>query len=394
MRIVDVCAFYSPQGGGVRTYVERKWAAMTALGHEMIVLAPGERDEVVERAPGAILATIAAPKLVLDRRYRYFSDEAALHRALDRWQPDFVEASSPWSSASMVNRWQGAAPRSLVMHADPLASYAYRWFGRVAKRDTIDRGFSWFWRHLRQLDQGTNLVVSASAGLSRRLSAGGLAKIATIPMGVEPGVFSPLRRDSALRAELLAGCGLDERAMLLVGAGRLASEKRWPMVIRAVAEASQDRPIGLVIAGGGREETRVRRATRGLPNVRLLGRLEGRGEFARLLASGDALVHGCESETFCMAAAEARASGLPLIVPDAGGAYDQLLPGAGRAYRAGDMRSLAWAIRRFADHGFVRQHAVATEGARVRTMDEHFAELSRRYEALAGVAERPFLQAA
>jgi alpha-1,6-mannosyltransferase len=24
MRIVDVCAFYSPQGGGVRTYIEQK----------------------------------------------------------------------------------------------------------------------------------------------------------------------------------------------------------------------------------------------------------------------------------------------------------------------------------------------------------------------------------
>ena len=27
MRIVDVCAFYAPQGGGVKTYVERKLAA-------------------------------------------------------------------------------------------------------------------------------------------------------------------------------------------------------------------------------------------------------------------------------------------------------------------------------------------------------------------------------
>ena len=134
MRVVDVCAFYSPQGGGVRTYVERKWRVLAEQGHEMIVLAPGERDEVVERQPGALLATIAAPRLPVDRRYRYFDDEPALHRALDRWRPDFVEVSSPWSSASMVARWQGPAPRSLIMHADPLATYAYRWFGRIAPR--------------------------------------------------------------------------------------------------------------------------------------------------------------------------------------------------------------------------------------------------------------------
>jgi len=41
MRIVDVCAFYTPAGGGVRTYVERKLKAAPAAGHEMIILAPG-----------------------------------------------------------------------------------------------------------------------------------------------------------------------------------------------------------------------------------------------------------------------------------------------------------------------------------------------------------------
>ena len=39
----------------------------------------------------------------------------------------------------MVARWPGSAPRSLVMHADPLSAYAYRWFGRVASIATIDR---------------------------------------------------------------------------------------------------------------------------------------------------------------------------------------------------------------------------------------------------------------
>lgn len=388
MRIVDVCAFYSPSGGGVRTYVERKFPALTALGHEMIVLAPGAENAVVERAPGAIMATIASPQLPVDRRYRYFGDEVALHRALDQWNPDFVEASSPWSSATMVARWQGAAPRSLVMHADPLASYAYRWFGGVASRDRIDRLCSRFWKHLRQLDNASDLVVSASAHLTQRLRDGGLAKVATIPMGVEPGIFSPSLRDPALRARMLALCGLEPRDVLLLGMGRMASEKRWPMVVRAAGEAGRDRKVGLVLAGSGREEMRVRRAARGIPNVALLGPIADRSEVASLLASADALVHGCESETFCMVAAEARASGLPLIVPDGGGAYDQLLPEAGRSYRAGDSGALAQAIRRFVDHGSERQRAIAAGGARVRSMDEHFAELARRYELLAGVGLR------
>ena len=100
-----MCAFYTPSGGGVRTYVDAKLKAAARFGHEMIVIAPGERDSITRVGPGAVLATIASPTLPVDRKYRYFDDERALHRSLDSWQPDHVEASSPWSSATMVGRW-------------------------------------------------------------------------------------------------------------------------------------------------------------------------------------------------------------------------------------------------------------------------------------------------
>ena len=103
----------------------------------------------------------------------------------------------------MVADWQGDARRVLVMHADPLSAYAYRWFGRLAERETIDRSFGWFWRHLRRLDQGYDAVVSASPSLSTRLREGGLTHVVTNPMGVDPGIFSPQLRDEGLRARLL-----------------------------------------------------------------------------------------------------------------------------------------------------------------------------------------------
>src|SRR6476620_4333756 len=196
MRIVDVCAFYSPHGGGVRTYVEAKLRAAARFGQEVIVIAPGEREETIKRGPGAYLVTIPSPMLPVDRRYRYFDDERLLHRTLDAWQPDHVEASSPWSSATMVGRWDGAATRSLVMHADPLAAYAYRWLGGIASRETIDRWFGWFWRHLRGLGQMFDTVICANGQLAGRLRAGGVHNIDTIAMGVEPGRFSPILRSA------------------------------------------------------------------------------------------------------------------------------------------------------------------------------------------------------
>ena len=382
MRIVDVCAFYAPTGGGVRTYVEAKLKAAARFGHEVVVLAPGERHEVVKRGPGAFLVTIPAPRLPVDRRYRYFDDERALHAALDAWQPDHVEASSPWSSATMVGRWQGVASRSLVMHADPLAAYAYRWLGGVVSIDRIDRMFGWFWRHLRGLGQMFDTVVCANDHLAGRLRAGGIANAETVGMGVEAGVFSPSLRCQSLREQALRGLGLEPSATLLLGVGRFSAEKRWNMVMRAVAEVGRKRPVGMLLVGEGSKRVGLELLANRSRHLAVLPRISNREELARLIACADALIHGCEAETFCLVAAEARASGIPLIVPDRGATVDQLVSGAGTAFRAGSQISLERAINRFIDRGPELQRAAAVRASRVRTMDEHFAELFVRYQSL------------
>jgi alpha-1,6-mannosyltransferase len=382
IRIVDVCAFYAADGGGVKTYVERKLLAAKPGVQEVIIIAPGKSDAVIRRHGGGGIITLASPRFPLDRRYRYFDDETVLHALLDELAPDVVEASSPWGAATMVRRWRGSALRSLVMHADPLSAYAYRWFGGVASRATIDRGFDWFWRRLRRLDDRFDLVVSAGARLSSRLAAGGLGKVVTIPMGVEPGIFAPARRDESLRARLLARCGLGADATLLIGIGRLAPEKRWPMVIEAVAAAGYDQPVGFALFGDGRDRARVMRTAANNPHVHLAAPIADRIELATILASADALVHGCEAETFCMVAAEARASGLPLIVPDEGGAGDQFSEGQGALYAAADPAGLARAIRGFiASSPTAHRARAALVAPRVIDMDEHFDRLFATYAA-------------
>jgi len=378
MRIVDVCAFYTPAGGGVKTYVDRKLAAAPGAGHEVVVIAPGREDKVTVRGPNATLVTIAAPRFPLDRRYRYFADEAAVHRALTQWQPDFVEASSPWSSASMVGRWQGAAPRALVMHCDPLSAYAYRWFGGVADIAAIDRGFDRFWRHLRSLDRMFDQVICANDSLTERLRNGGIDGAMTVRMGVEPDVFSPTHRDLGVRRDLLALCGLEVDATLLLGIGRYSPEKRWDMVIGAAIAAGASTPIGLVLAGDGRNRSALVAAASGSPHVVIGAPVRDRSILATMMASGDALVHGCEAETFCMVGAEARASGLPVIAPDRGGAADHAV-GGGRLYTASDGASLKQAIVDFA-----RTKPATDRGPshHVRTMDDHFRDLFAHYDLL------------
>ncbi len=382
MKLVDVCAFYAPKGGGVRTYVDRKLKAGAAMGHEVVVIAPGEEDRIEERGPRARIVWLKSTVFPLDFNYRYFNDVPALYAALDREAPDMVEASSPWRSASIVGAWPGTAPRALIMHADPLSAYAYRWFDGIAPRPVIDKAFDRYWRHLRGLDTQFDMIVSASPGLSQRMTAGGLKGVVTNPMGVDPGVFSPASRDPALRKGLLALCELPEEATLLMGVGRFAPEKRWPMLVDAVAAAGTHRPVGLVLAGQGRDHKTIERRIAGNPHIRILAPITDRKELARVMASADALVHGCEAETFCMVAAEACASGLPLIAPDEGGAADQARAAGGWIYGAANAAHAAETIV---------EYAIAREGghdgpraaiAPPRTMDDHFTELFATYARL------------
>ena len=383
MRIADVSAFYTPFGGGVRTYVEAKLRAAVRFGHEMMVIAPGADHQRVKYGPGVFLVTIPSPKLPVDRRYRYFDDERMLHSTLDAWQPDHVEASSPWSSATMVGRWQGPATRSLVMHSDPLAAYAYRWLGGIAQTDSIDRWFGWFWRHLRGLGRMFETVVCANDQLAQRLAAGGVANTETIRMGVEAGLFSPSLRSAELRRAALAALGLGPDGVLLVGIGRFSAEKRWGVVLRAAGECGRKLPLGLLLVGDGPKRQRLEMIAHQYRNLDVLPPITDRRQLASLLASADALVHGCEAETFCLVAAEARASGIPMIVPDRGAAVDHLVQGAGTTYKAGREESLEQAIARFVNRGSELQRAAAVRASLPRTMDEHFADLFERYQSLA-----------
>lgn len=376
MKIVDICAFYAPRGGGVRTYIDQKLAIGPTLGHEIVIVAPGEEDRTEWRGRGARIEWLPSPRFPLDRKYRFFADASALHRILDREMPDFVEASSPWRSAAAVAAWKRDIPRALVMHSDPLAAYAYRWFEHLTTRETIDRSLERGWRYLRRLDRSFDAVISASASLTERLTRGGLINVVTNPMGVESHVYSPRLRDTALRARMLGRCALPSNAILLLGVGRHAPEKRWPMVVEAVTAAAFDRPVGLVLVGDGRERHRIIRSINGNPHIHLLSPIGDRLELARLMASCDALVHGCEAETFSMVAAEAAACGLPLIVPDRGGAADHALRTGGHRFRSGDPTDAARAIREFMLCGCSR---VRRE---VRSMADHFEALFACYSRL------------
>lgn len=383
MRVVDVAEFYSPTGGGVRTYIDRKFEAAAQMGHELFVIAPGPSDAFEARAAGGVIQ-VRSPGLPFDANYHMFWDAAPVHGWLDRLSPDLVEASSPWRGAGIVASWAGDAPRALFMHADPVASYPQRWLAPVASPQRIDRLFGWFWSYLRGLAGRFSSVVTGGPWLCDRLGRQGVDTVTSVPLGIDRSAFSPALRDERLRSALLGACGCSDTARLILGVGRFHPEKRWPMVIEAVTRASADAPIGLVLIGDGIDRKRVQRAAAINPHVRILPPIHDRALLAAHLASADALVHGCESETFGLIPAEAMASGLPLVGPDRGGFAHLARPETSEVYRAGDARAAAAALSRLLTRDpLVLKEAALEAAIKVRRDIDHFADLFGHYRLVA-----------
>lgn len=389
MRVVDVNEFYSPTGGGVRSYLDRKLAVMAEHGHQQIVIAPGREDRVEERPGGGRIHFVKSPGMPFDSNYGLFWDAAPIHRLLDELQPDVVENCAPWRSAKIVADWQGPALKSWFMHNDNLESYPKRWFRHIASAAAIERAFGWYDRYMAGWLERFDTVVTNGEVLTERLTRRGLHIDATMTLGIERGHFSPALRSEHLRAAMLAQCDLPADAHLLIGVGRHHPEKRWPMVIDAVRRAGTKVPVGLMLLGLGPDTRTLERHIAQSPHVRMFRPVYDRAQLATIMASADAFVHGCSNETFGLVASEALASGLPLIVPDQGGAAVLADPLFAETYRSGDPYACAAAIVRLLtrDQSLVRAAARVAAG-KVWSDHQHVDALMAHYrDAIARKAE-------
>ncbi|WP_287459494.1 glycosyltransferase [Sphingomonas sp.] len=390
MRIVDVNEIYSPTGGGVRTYIDRKIGIMADLGHELIVLACGKEERIEDRPGGGRVHYVKSPPIPFDKNYGLFWDRDAITALLDHYDPDVVENCSPWKPAWFVGDWQGRALKSYFMHNDNMAAYAQRWFEGVASAEKVERAFSWYTRYMSRFLEKYDCVLTNGPALQERLTARGLRIDAAFPLGIERQHFSPRFRDENLRRALLAQCDLPEDGLLLFGIGRHHREKRWDMIIDAVERAGAHVPVGLILIGHGGQTPALERRAAGSPHIRLFKPVYDRERLASIMASADACIHGCEIETFGLVVSEALASGAPLIVPDEGGAAAVARPEYAETYPAGDTKACAAAILRLAarDRRLLRRAAavaaeqVIDDRQHAQALVDYYAEQIERRSAV------------
>jgi alpha-1,6-mannosyltransferase len=320
---------------------------------------------------------LASPRVPLDPRYGYFADAPAVHRAIDRERPDVLEASSVWSGGLAAARYRGPGARVLVFHQDPVAVYPHTLLDWALSPARIDALCAPYWLALSRLAGCFDRTVTASAWLATRLAGKGVPRVSAVDFGCARDPFATSAPDPALRSALIAATSTPRHGKLLVCVSRFHPEKRLHTVFDAFARVRTQQPVGLVVYGDGPLAPLVERWARRTEGVFLAGYTRDRAELASVLASADALLHGSAAETFGIAVAEALWAGLPVVVPDRGGAHQLAEPSAAEVYATGNAASCAAAITRM----LARDRAALGAAARVHAR-AHIADLDVHFEAL------------
>lgn len=382
MRIVDVSESYSPQGGGVRTYVHAKLRAAAALGHDVTIVAPGTTDEQQD-LPGGRILRIKSMRSPFDARYGLFTSGRPVHAAMMALQPDLVEGSSPWMGGHIAGTFPGEAKRVMVFHTDPVAVWVQTLLSPKLGFGSVDRLMMPAWQALRRMSARFDGTVVSGLWLARRLLAQGFRRPLVVPFGVDKARFAASSRDDDMRAQMLASCGLGPDAALVAVVGRLDPEKRIGTLIRAFDRARKRRPMGMVIFGRGALSPVYTAMAKRVPGVQMAGFVDTPERMATALASADALLHGGAAETYGMAVAESICAGVPVVVPDVGGAAALYGAPWAERYRAGDPDAAAAALLRLLDRDPVAlRRACAGKATTIPSLEQHFANLFEVYAAL------------
>ncbi len=322
---------------------------------------------------------VAGPSLPYDPTYHLLGRFGKIRSIVLAERPDVLEAHSPYlaTAAVLACGRSAARVRTAFWHADHVGTYVRPALAQHLGETAADVVATPLWGCVRALLAPFDATFVAGVAQETRLRSAGVKNIVHVPFGVDTRTFAPSARSDPRRLDLLAG----STGPLLVGVGRFAVEKRWDVVLDAFARVRARRGGTLVLFGDGPERDRLR--SRASEGVRFAGFETDRRQLATALASADVLVHGCPYETFGIGVAEAVACGLPVVVPDAGGAAESVDLACGETYRSLDADACAQAIERLLmrDATSLRERAL-NAASRVPTLEQHFGQVVSTYDDL------------
>ncbi|MEW6659358.1 MAG: glycosyltransferase [Thermodesulfobacteriota bacterium] len=198
------------------------------------------------------------------------------------------------------------------------------------------------WKYLVWFYNQMDLIFVPSQSTAEELRQRGVngEKMRIFPRGVDLQLFHPTKRNGFLENRVQAPDGVK-----LLYVGRVSKEKNLEILARVFKDLIQNHPDAhLVIVGDGPYLEEMQQNLAGTPCT-FTGYLQGE-DLAAAYASCDLFLFPSTTDTFGNVVLEAQASGIPVIVTDAGGPQENVIPGkTGLIVRGDSEESLLGALQ-------------------------------------------------
>jgi glycosyltransferase involved in cell wall biosynthesis len=252
--------------------------------------------------------------------------------------------ASPWAFARRLQPWLARNPQVAfiatgIAHSLIFLALNAGYRRRAAHLHLVHGGTDerLSYGRKRLLNRTDAMLVAVSAFVKERLIANG---VAPDHIQVIENFLTDDRVRTAPRHPPFQTAGVRRVAVV----SRIDPIKRVDLLLDALDRHPDLAGLSFRIFGSGWElETLRQRAAAQHPNVELVG---FSAMVAEELAASDLLLHLCPSEPFGLAMLEAMAAGIPVLVPDTGGAALVVEDGvSGSRFRADDADALAERLR-------------------------------------------------
>ena len=325
LRIALVTETWAPEVNGVAMTLGRMVDGLIRRGHGVQLIRPRQRpgetaahgeglEEVLAR--GLRLPRYDGLKLGLPARVR-------LVREWSRQRPDLVHVATEgplgWTAVTAANKLRIPVSSDFHTNFDHYSGH----YGMGWLRQPVAA-------YLRRFHNRSAATFVPTAALAAQLSAQGYRSVEVISRGVDTALYSPARRDEALRR----AWGLPPGGLAVISVGRLAPEKNLGLAMRAFAAIRRLRPDArMVLVGDGPQRAALARAH---PDAVFVGMRHGE-DLAAHYASADLFLFPSLTETFGNVTLEAMASGVCPVAYDYAAAAEVIRDlGNGASVACGD----------------------------------------------------------
>lgn len=364
MRIALFTETFLPNINGVVTTLCYMIEYLQACGHEVIVFAPQDSPTSYF---GAEVVPLRGVPLPFYPALRLTPPQFGIVSRLREFKPDLIHLGGTIALGPIgrIVASQLQVPLVSAYHTD-FPAYSVHYGMGFLRSPT--------YRYLRWIHNACALTLCPSSETLHDLHTRGFQRLRLWGRGVDTVQFHPRFRSHEWRQSI----GLQPHETLLLYTGRLATEKRLELLVKAVRGLEN---VRLVLVGDGPARTLLERQMVGMP-VHFAGFLSG-DALATAYASADLFVFPSDTETFGQVIQEAMASGLPVVAAGTGGARDVVADGqTGILFTPGDVATLRTQIARLladpsrrADFGIAGRAIVER-----RTWSSVMDELLRYYQ--------------